>query len=547
MTSFGDAQTLAYGPTAHAAADRSVFSHERQLVWLRYLGIARIGVLSFVAIGAAFMRIENGAQILLTLYVSGFAVGLLHLYAVQTSGRVGPVQSWAQVLVDFSIVASTVAFTQGPSSVFTFMFVMVVLEAGLLLGLSQSIAVASIASAFMLQQLVVYAPSKSPFGSFELWYTFLVQCFAFYLTASISGYWTQRLSRLQEFQREILDNLNSGFLIADAEGKIAVQNQAAQQILGLKSGQGPGCLVSEVLRVESGAECPVTTALRHGQDFTSYEFRVRTESGKSILLGLTTNCMRDPHGKITGVIASFTDLTEMNAMREELRQQDRLAVIGELAAGLAHEIRNPVAVIRGAVEELGSGDQEEALQKKLREIALRESDHLNEIVSGFLQFARDPEVKRETIDAVELAREVVELLRREHHGCARLKIDFERPGRPCLVSGDATQIKQVFTNLCKNAIEAMRSDGTLRISVSNRGGPVEIRFDDDGPGIEPDKIGRIFEPFYTTKESGVGMGLAVCMRIVTAHDGTIMASSREKGGTSMKVLLPGAPERPVAY
>ncbi len=544
MTSFGNAQTLAYGPSAPAAVDRSVFSHERQLIWLRYLGIARIGVLSFVAIGAAFMRIESGAQILLALYVSGFAVGLLYLYALQTSGRVGTVQSWAQVLVDFSIVASTVALTQGPSSVFTFMFVMVILEAGLLLGLSQSIALASITSAFMLQQLVVYAPVESLSGRFEHWYTFLVQCFAFYLTASISGYWTQRLSRLQEFQREILDNLNSGFLIADAEGKIAVQNHAAQQILDMDGAQAPGRPVSEVLRVESGAECPVTTALRHGQDFTSYEFRVRTESGKSILLGLTTNCMRDSNGKITGVIASFTDLTEMSAMREELRQQDRLAVIGELAAGLAHEIRNPVAVIRGALEELGSGAKEEALQRRLQEIAIRESDHLNEIVSGFLNFARDPEVKREVFDAAAVACEVAELLRREHQDCAGLRIDLDSPERPCLVSGDATQVKQVFTNLCKNAIEAMRAEGTLRISVSNCSGPVEIRFDDDGPGIEPDKIGRIFEPFYTTKESGVGMGLAVCMRIVTAHDGTIMASSREKGGTSMKVMLPGAPERP---
>ena len=540
MTSFGDVQTLAYGSSPHAAVDRSVFSHERQLIWLRYLGIARIGVLSFVAIGAAFMRIENGAQILLALYIVGFAVGLLHMYVLQTSGRVGSVHSWVQVLVDFCIVASTVAFTQGSSSVFTFMFVMVVLEAGLLLGLSQSIAFASIASAFMLQQLLIHTPGKGPYGSFELWYTFLMQCFAFYLTASISGYWTQRLSRLQEFQREILDNLNSGFLIADAQGKIAVQNQAAQQILDLDGDRGAGRPVSEVLRVESGAECPVTTALRHGQDFTSYEFRVRTESGKSILLGLTTNCMRDLNGKITGVIASFTDLTEMNAMREELRQQDRLAVIGELAAGLAHEIRNPVAVIRGAVEELGSGAKDEALQRKLRKIAIRESDHLNEIVSGFLNFARDPEVKREVIDAAELAREVVDLLRREHQDCVGLRIDLDSPAQPCLVSGDATQIKQVFTNLGKNAIEAMRAKGTLRVAVSNDSGPVEVRFDDEGPGIEPDKIGRIFEPFYTTKESGVGMGLAVCMRIVTAHDGTIMASSREKGGTSMKVMLPGA-------
>ena len=540
MTSLGDAQPLVYGPRAHTPVDRGVYSRERQQSWLRYLNIARIGVLSFVAVGAAFMRIEEGTQLLLALYVTGFAVGLLYLYALQTSRRVGAVQSWMQVLVDFAVVASTVAYTQGPSSFFTFIFVMVVLEAGLLLGLSQSIALASLASAFMLQQVVLYEAGARSSGSFELWYTFLAQCLAFYLTAMISGYWTQSLSRLQEFQREILDNLNSGFLITDADGNIAVQNQAARQILDLDGDQGVGQPVSEVLRVESGAECPVTTALRLGQDFTSYEFRVRTKSDESILLGLTTNCMRDSNGRITGVIASFTDLTEMNAMREELRQQDRLAVIGELAAGLAHEIRNPVAVIRGALEEWSARDKDEALQEKLEEIAIRESDHLNDIVSGFLNFARNPSLKREIIDAEAFALEISESLRREYQDCAGLRIEFGRSGRPCLVSGDATQIKQVFTNLGKNAIEAMQGKGTLRIEVSNSSGPVEIRFDDDGPGIDPDKIGRIFEPFYTTKESGVGMGLAVCLRIITAHDGTIMATSREGGGCSMKVLLPGA-------
>ena len=540
MTSLGDAQPLVYGPRAHTPVDRGVYSRERQQSWLRYLNIARIGVLSFVAVGAAFMRIEEGTQLLLALYVTGFAVGLLYLYALQTSRRVGTVQSWTQVLVDFAVVASTVAYTQGPSSFFTFIFVMVVLEAGLLLGLSQSIALASLASAFMLQQVVLYEAGARSSGSFELWYTFLAQCLAFYLTAMISGYWTQSLSRLQDFQREILDNLNSGFLITDADGNIAVQNQAARQILDLDGDQGVGQPVSEVLRVESGAECPVTTALRLGQDFTSYEFRVRTKSDESILLGLTTNCMRDPNGRITGVIASFTDLTEMNAMREELRQQDRLAVIGELAAGLAHEIRNPVAVIRGALEEWSARDKDEALQGKLEEIAIRESDHLNDIVSGFLNFARNPSLKREIIDAEAFALEISESLRREYQDCAGLRIEFGRSGRPCLVSGDATQIKQVFTNLGKNAIEAMQGKGTLRIEVSNSSGPVEIRFDDDGPGIDPDKIGRIFEPFYTTKESGVGMGLAVCLRIITAHDGTIMATSREGGGCSMKVLLPGA-------
>ncbi len=546
MTSAGDALPLMFRPGARLTSGRSASSSARQFNWLRFLGVARIGVLAFVAVGAAFLRLENGTQVLLSLYIAGFAVGLAYLYTLQSTGQIGKLQAWVQIVVDFGVVSSTVAYTQGSSSLFTFMFVMVVLEAGLILGLSHSIAISMIASLFMLSQILLYTPSERLSGNFELWYGFLVQCLAFFLTALISGYWTRRLSRLQDFQREILDNLNNGFIITDANGNIMVQNRAAQEILNLGKEQPVGRPVSEVLKVESGAECPVSTALRRGQDFASYEFRVRTESDESILLGLTTNCMKDTSGRITGVIASFTDLTEMSAMREDLRRQDRLAVIGELAAGLAHEIRNPVAVIRGSLEELRDGNKDPALREKLQSMAIRESDHLNGIVSGFLNFAREPSMKREMVDVASLVCEVGELLRLEYYQSSELRILCDMPDEKYFVSGDETQIKQVLTNLGKNAIEAMQEKGTLHIKVSSQDGPVEICFDDEGPGIDPEKIGRIFEPFFTTKESGVGMGLAVCMRIITAHDGTIMASSRKTGGTSMKVLLPGAPERPDA-
>jgi signal transduction histidine kinase len=328
------------------------------------------------------------------------------------------------------------------------------------------------------------------------------------------------------------------------QGIIVAQNKAADHILALPEGVAVGYPVGSVLRTE--AECPVVTALRSQRDFTSYEFYARTAAGELKLLGLTTSRLCDANGQMRGVIASFTDLTEMFQMRQELQRQDRMAVIGELAAGLAHEIRNPVAVIRGAVDELESSIGAPDLAKRLAAIAIRESDHLNEIVSGFLDFARNPVVRRETIDLHEVLTDVAETLRREcppngpHIHCLS-------PDTPCRVSGDPSQIRQVFVNLGKNSIEAMQPDGalTFRILVP-RQGPIQVRVEDDGPGIDPDKLTRIFEPFYTTKENGVGMGLAVCARIITAHDGTIRASMREGGGTSMTVSLPAARAHTIA-
>jgi two-component system sensor histidine kinase PilS (NtrC family) len=285
------------------------------------------------------------------------------------------------------------------------------------------------------------------------------------------------------------------------------------------------------------------TALRSKKDFTSYEFIVETGEGGSKLLGLTTSRLRDPYGKLTGLIASFSDLTEMARMRQELQQQDRLAVVGELSAGLAHEIRNPVAAIRSAMDEFRRGVSEPKLAEKLAAIAVRESDHLNEIVTGFLNFAREPGRRREVLDVRGPVQEVAEQLQRKYAEAKGLKIEVDVPREACLVVGDETQLRQVFMNLGQNAVEAMQEKGELTVTVQRTKGPTEIRFDDRGPGIPPDKVARIFEPFYTDKERGVGMGLAICMRMVTAHDGTIQVASRPGGGTSIQVRLPAASEK----
>jgi len=521
------------------ARKRDVYAYDRHVTWLRYVGVVRIGVLSFLAAGAGMMGLADGRPQLVVLYAVGFLSSVWFLHTVRRRGRIDTVQGWLMLLVDFSIVAVTVSFTQGSGSLFTFMFVVVVLEAGLLVGFVQGFVLATLCAAFMLTQLL-FPPQSSTLSTFEANYNFLVQSLSFYLTAFLSGYWNQRIYRLQEFQREILDNMNSGFLIADAHGVVTVQNRAARAVLGIQGDTAVGAPIQRVLRVASGGESPVVTAMRTGNDFVSYEFRALREDNDEILLGLTTNCMRDARGNVTGVIASFSDLTEMHAMREELRRQDRLAVVGELAAGLAHEIRNPLAVIRGSVEELGRSADNPGLEEKLRGMILRESDHLNEIVSGFLDFAREPSTNRQTVDVCELARETVESLRVKYRDSEGLTIELHIPETPRWISCDPSQLKQVFANLGTNGVEAMERTGRLRVVVDAHESPIDIRFEDEGPGIPPDKMARIFEPFFTTKQNGVGMGLAVCMRIVTAHDGTLRAAVREGGGCRMSVTLPKA-------
>ena len=242
---------------------------------------------------------------------------------------------------------------------------------------------------------------------------------------------------------------------------------------------------------------------------------------------------------MTGIIATFTDLTEMSRMRQELQQQDRLAVLGEMSAGLAHEIRNPLASIRGAMEELRRNGEDPVISRKLAEIAVRESDHLNQIVSGFLEFAREPNLRRSPVEMRALLGEVCAAARAKYVDARALSIVEILPPDPCEAICDETRIRQVFVNLVQNAIDASGLTGQVRVTLVP-GPPVEVRVEDNGPGIPPDKVARVFEPFYTDKERGVGMGLAICMRIVSAHNGTIQAASRAEGGACLIVRLPAA-------
>jgi two-component system sensor histidine kinase PilS (NtrC family) len=521
---------------------RSTEEHN-QGSWLWFVGLARMCALCLAAIGAyRFGPRVTLEYLLLLLYGLAIGTNLLYLAAIRKSQNVPLLLTWTQMLVDFGVCIATLSLTGGVQSFFAFLLVIVILEAGLLLGLPHGFLFATLASVFMAVQ-AASPPPPAPSGQtawIDLWYRFLIQALAFYLTAFVSGYWNRQIYRMKQFQRDILDNMNSGFLTTDQNGIIIAQNRSACEILDLPESNAVGKSVEQVLRVASGGECPVTTALRSRRDFISYEFQAITGSNEIKLLGLTTSQIYDSRGHLIGVIASFTDLTEIAHMRQELQSQDRLAAVGELATGLAHEIRNPVASIRGAVDELQSMLENPALAKKLAAIAIRESDHLNHIVSGFLDFARSPNLKREVFDLRDIVTEVHDLLQLDYASSKDLTLRMSLPNEPCLGSGAPSQIKQVFVNLGKNGIEAMNEKGTLSFILTCTPNFLEARVEDEGPGIPPDKVTRIFEPFYSEKERGVGMGLAICSRIVTAHDGTIRAGSREAGGAAFTVRLPAA-------
>lgn len=509
------------------------------LLWLWVVGVGRAGVLFIVIIGSFLYRVTY-LYYVFPFFVLAFFLSFWHLLVLYRGGRWLGLSLWVQILTDFFVVGCVITITDGFESSYTFLLVLVIMEAGFLLGLYQGLLFSIFAVFFMAFQFYL-DKTWSALSLIDL-YPLIVQSVAFIFTGFLSGYWHQRLSILKEFQENILDNMNSGFLVTDGWGIVRSINKAGCKIFGVDRDNVVGKPVDQLIKPSSGFECPVLTALRTNRDFSSYEFYVQTPDGNQKLIGLTTNRFYNSKGKLSALIVSCTDLSELDKIRQDLRRHDRLVAIGEQLSSLAHEIRNPIASIRGAVAELRKNADHPEVMDQLIDVAIRECDRLNYIVTSFLNFAREPVRGKDIIRVSELLNEFVERFRHDlpKNGHHEVRLVVHEGAEECAIRGDAEQMMLLFQNLSQNAIEAMPNGGVLTITLRRvpETSTVEILFSDEGIGISPDKIPRIFQPFYTEKKKGIGMGLPVCLRIISAHDGNIHVASNPGKGTTMIVQFP---------
>jgi two-component system sensor histidine kinase PilS (NtrC family) len=265
--------------------------------------------------------------------------------------------------------------------------------------------------------------------------------------------------------------------------------------------------------------------------------------GSTIPVGVTASLLRRGSEGLLGVICSFQDLTEIKRMEGQVRQADRLAAIGRLAAGLAHEIRNPIASIRGSIEVLRENLAPQGTDRQLMDIVLRESDRLDGTIAEFLEFSRPRQVQPELTDLGTLVEEVLILL--SHQGAAGVRIEKEFPDGTVKAVVDPTMVRQALWNLVRNAVESMPGGGTLRVSVAASPARdaegldvVSLSVEDTGVGIAPEHLPHVFEPFYTTKARGTGLGLAIVHRIVEEHAGEIRVERPAGGGSRFTLRLP---------
>lgn len=349
---------------------------------------------------------------------------------------------------------------------------------------------------------------------------------------------TQTLASLRALHERIVESIRSGVITTDLQGSIYTFNAAAEEITGYRAkdvrGKDASILFGDMTQRISDS----VRAAASGRASPRFEADCLAPDGLVLRLGFSIFPLFAESGETSGMVITFQDLTDVRAMEETSRRQDRLAAVGRLAASIAHEIRNPLAAMRGSIQMLRGemdGDSEHA---QLMEIILRESDRLNNIVADYLNYARPRPAQLKEVDVCALIREAFTLLRNSPELTDRHLLEDELPAQSVFAKGDPEQLKQVCWNIARNALQAMPDGGTFRISVmSPEPDRLRISFIDTGRGMTPEQVERLFEPFTSTT-GGTGLGLSIVYQIIRDHNGTINVRSRQGEGTTITVELP---------
>ncbi|HYA31197.1 MAG TPA: ATP-binding protein [Thermodesulfovibrionales bacterium] len=335
----------------------------------------------------------------------------------------------------------------------------------------------------------------------------------------------ERADVIESYNEFILQSVPSGVVSFDRDLVITKVNASAERILGLKAGNAVGMSYSEIFREPLKEILDGRTLMERG------EIPYRTNSGKDMHIGLTITPLLNAAGESIGRLMVFTDLTELKALEAQAELRDRLSSLGEMAAGMAHELRNPMAVIAGYTNML-SKKVDPSLHHIVDSVA-GEVAVMDRIIADFLSFARPTDLDLSTVDLGQLLKTCVANSAGERKD---IKVHLNLQGIPP-VPGDEILLRQAFTNLIVNAVEAMPQGGDLRFGFTADEHFLDIDISDSGHGIPEKMRDKIFLPFYTTKDRGTGLGLAIVHKIVVSHRGSIAVESGENG-TSFRIRLP---------
>ncbi len=351
---------------------------------------------------------------------------------------------------------------------------------------------------------------------------------------------SNEIADLQALNQNVIDSLPSGLVTTDPAHRVLTFNHAAERICGLPARAVLGRQVAEVLQLPE----QVTKAFAAGlgrQGPRRVEFRFRRTDGSEIDIGLSASHVETPAGT-AGVLVTFQDLTDIKKLERDARLQQRLAAVGEMAAGIAHEIRNPLASMSGSIQILREELPLNEEQAQLMDIVLRESDRLNTTIRSFLEYARPRRYEIVRFDVRRVLQDAALLLRNSADVREAHTVDVDVPVDPIWFDADEGQLRQIVWNLATNGLRAMPEGGRLVLAGLIEEGGIAIEVRDEGVGIEAADLEGMFQPFHGSFEKGSGLGLAIVHRIVSDYQGTIAVDSTPGRGTTVAVRLPARAE-----
>lgn len=348
------------------------------------------------------------------------------------------------------------------------------------------------------------------------------------------------LEATRDFLSGIIGDAAEAIITRDAAGRITSWNPAAEAIYGWTRGEMLGQTADRLIPPDPESRegfARIEAALRHGETVRDVETRRVRKDGKIVTLSVTLSPTYDRAGLPTGSMSIVRDVTSLKELESRLVEKERLAAVGELAAMVAHEVRNPLAGIRGGCEILLEGYSEGETRHDIGLEVIRQVDRLNRIVQDLLLFARPRPADRVPTELHSLLDRVLSAVQRDlgNRGVALRRAYGEAVP---VVSVDPRQMEQLFLNLLLNACQAVGHRGQVEVGTGANVSTVEVWVADDGPGVPPEKVEQIFKPFFTTRAQGTGLGLAICRRIAEAHDGRIVVTSPPEGGARFVVVLP---------
>jgi two-component system sensor histidine kinase PilS (NtrC family) len=563
------------GAAAGADAVQAQPGRERSERYLTILMGARLA-LSIASLVIALGLDRQGGHLTLTEWRGFYSAVVLAFGATAVyrlfAGRVERIRPFAiaNIALDLCLVSALVIFSGGSESVFTFLYVVVPAYAALLLSGRGAVACGALAGVTYAAVLLIERAGAPPQPGLDgvLAMRWAVHTGAIVLVAVLASFLVGELERagqalsertsdlehLRTLHQRTVESLMSGLLTTDAGGRVTSFNPEAERITGVSRLDARGRDMEEILP-------GVRELLRHRLGSSSRSrMRFTGRDGAVLHLGVGAYVLRDGEGGAAGHVVIFQDVSGVVQMEQELTRQERLAAVGALSASIAHEIRNPLAAISGAIQMLRKGAGRDAGGAgRLMDIAVREVDRLNQLITDFLEFARPAPLRPAEVAVGDVVGEVARMLELARTEGVRVSAHVE-PG--LRVYADPGKLRQVLWNLLRNGVEAMPGGGALEIRAVRVEDPaqgadsvdrmddeagsewVEIAVLDQGSGIDPRIAERMFDPFFTTKRNGSGLGLSTVHRIVAEHGGSIRVErAAPPFVTVVRVRLPGA-EKP---